>query len=138
MINQVTLVGRLGQNPEIKILPNGTKVCKFSIAVSRSVKVNNGYEYATDWFNVTCFNNTAERLATHGFKGLQVIVSGRLQINKYEKQDGALIKEIQIIADRVIFSIPKQDQQQDSSPNSTAWNQDDPQESLYGEDDLPF
>lgn len=138
MLNQVTLVGNLGQNPELKTFPNGTQVCKFGLGVSRGVKVDGAYQYVTDWFNVTCFNKTAEKVATQGYKGLRVCVSGSLRTNQYEKKDGTQVKDVQIIAYKVIFIVPKQDQAYQPPVDAQAWDRDTTQEPIFSDDDLPF
>jgi single-strand DNA-binding protein len=141
MINQVFLVGNLGRDPDLRTFPNGTQVCKFTLGVSRAVKVDGSYQYATDWFHVTCFNKTAERLAAQGHKGLRVFVSGSLRNNSYTRKDGTEVRDTQIIADKVIFNVPKQensDEFQETKEKLNAWDRDLSQEPIFTDEEPPF
>jgi len=80
----VTVVqGNVGQEPEFKISKAGKSFIKFSLAVSRNYKGQDG-EYGTDWFSVVCFNEaTVNYLQSQGFdKGSKAVVKGRMESNK--------------------------------------------------------
>lgn len=85
-MNQVTLLGRLTKDIEIKEL-GGTKVGQFSLAVKRSYKNKNG-EYESDFFNCKVFNQRAETLQKYCGKGQQLLVEGSIQINNVETENG--------------------------------------------------
>ena len=97
-INHVTLIGNLGNAPELKTTSNGKQVAKFSIAVNEK----RGGADKTDWFNITAWEKTAEACAKYLVKGSKVCVQGRLQTGSYEK-DGIKRYTTDIIATQVEF-----------------------------------
>lgn len=88
-LNRVQLIGRLGKDPETRFIPSGTKVCKFSIAVSRRWRASDGeLKEATDWFTVEAWGHLGEICQKYLTKGRLVYVEGRLQPDKYEDSKG--------------------------------------------------
>jgi len=79
-LNDCKIMGHAGREAELSYSQNGVAICKFSIAVSR------GKDKETDWFNVTCFNKTAEIAAENVQKGSLVLCSGSMQSNKYQEK----------------------------------------------------
>lgn len=79
-MNQITLIGRCGKDPEVKYLDSGKCVAKVSIAVNRRKK-----DGGTDWFNCTAWDKTAEVMANYVKKGSQIAVTGSLEFQEYEK-----------------------------------------------------
>lgn len=99
-MNQVCLIGRLGQDPELRYTQGGTAVAKFSIAINRI----GGPDKVTDWFDITAFGKVAESLSNHMRKGCRVGISGRLQQEKWQdKQTGQNRSKISVIAERCDF-----------------------------------
>lgn len=84
MINSVVVVGRAGQDPEIRYFDSGKVKTTFSVAVSRWSK--NGE--ITDWFNIELWDKTAEVAGQYVKKGTQVAIDGRLVVSKWKAQDG--------------------------------------------------
>ena len=84
MINTVVLVGRAGQDPEMRYFESGKVKTTFSIAVSRWSK--NGE--TTDWFNIELWDKQAEVAGQYVKKGSLVALDGRLSIDKWA-QDGS-------------------------------------------------
>lgn len=76
--NQITIIGRVGQVPDIRYLDNGRAVAKFSVAVNRP-----GKRDETDWFNVDIWGKAAEAAERIG-KGSLVAVSGAMHSRKHE------------------------------------------------------
>ena len=101
MLNQIVLVGRLVQDPEIKELENGNKVTNITLAVPRSYKNSNG-EYETDFIDCVLWNSIAENTSEYCKKGNLVGIKGRLQTDTYEK-DGKNITKLNVIAEKVTF-----------------------------------
>lgn len=101
MINQVTLIGRIGAEPEIRTLENGTKVGRFSIATSESYKDKEGnWQQTTEWHNVVVWRDVAERC--QGFpKGALIFVQGKISYRKYTDKDGAEKTVTDIVASTV-------------------------------------
>ena len=86
-LNLVQLIGNLGRDPEGRYLPNGTKVCTFSLAVNRRWTGSDGEpKEATDWFNVETWGRLGEICHEYLAKGSLVNISGRLQTDRYEHE----------------------------------------------------
>lgn len=103
MFNSVTLVGRLGQEVEIRYAQqSGNAVGNFSLAVDRPFKNNQG-EKETDWFRIVCFGKTAENSANYLSKGSKALVNGRLQTRNYEDREGIKRWITEIVANQVVF-----------------------------------
>lgn len=79
MYQQLTLVGNLGHDPEMRYTPNGTPVTSFSLAVNRSWTDHNGdRQERTTWFRISIWNKQAEVCAQYLTKGRQVLVIGEV------------------------------------------------------------
>ena len=89
-INKVILVGNLGQDPEVKYMPNGNAVCNITVATSESWKDKNSGEMQerTEWHRVVFFRRLAEIAGEYLKKGSQVYLEGRLQTRKWQDQQG--------------------------------------------------
>jgi single-strand DNA-binding protein len=100
--NHVQLVGRLGANPEVKMLENGTKVARFSVAVSNYYTNKQGEKVAdVQWHAITAWGtlaNVAERLL---FKGTQVTVDGKLNNRTYINKEGRKVSTTEVIANEL-------------------------------------
>lgn len=84
-VNKVILVGNLGKDPELKYgQTSGKAVCRFSLAVND----RRGGDEQTEWFNIVCFDRTAEVANEYLAKGRMVYLEGRLQTRKYQDQNG--------------------------------------------------
>lgn len=99
-LNRVTLVGRVGQDPEIRNLENNVSVARFSIAITESYRDKDGnwQNSPTEWHNVVAWRNLAERAKTEIQKGKLIYVEGKLQSRKWEDKDGNARKTIDILA----------------------------------------
>jgi len=86
MINQLTLIGFLGKNAEVKFLSNGTPVCKFSIATTKSWRDDAGqWQQKTQWHNVVGYGKLFEQLSSRLVKGTHLFVQGELTTREYER-----------------------------------------------------
>lgn len=97
MLNQIVLVGRLVQDPEIKELENGVKTSYITLAVSRSYKNADGI-YETDFIPCLLYKGIAENTAEYCKKGDVIGVKGRIQTKQEENKN-----IIEIVAERVTF-----------------------------------
>jgi single-strand DNA-binding protein len=87
--NKVILVGNLGRDPELKHTPQGTAVCKFSVATSERRKSADGQvEETTTWFRVSVWGRQAELAQEFLVKGRQVYIEGRLRLEEYTDREG--------------------------------------------------
>jgi len=88
-VNKVILVGRLGQDPDVRYMPNETAVCNFSLATSSSYKDKSGEKVdQTEWHRIVMFGKVAEIAKEYLKKGSQIFVEGRLQTRKWQTKDG--------------------------------------------------
>jgi len=89
IVNRVQLIGRLGMDPEIKKLDNGTNLARFSLATDGSYKDKNGKKIEeTHWHNLICWNKTADLAERLLSKGREVAVEGKLINRSYEDGEG--------------------------------------------------
>jgi single-strand DNA-binding protein len=102
-INKVILVGNLGQDPEVKYMPNGNAVCNITVATSESWKDKNSGEMQerTEWHRVVFFRRLAEIAGEYLKKGSQVYLEGRLQTRKWQDQQGQDRYTTEIVADNM-------------------------------------
>lgn len=89
-LNKVQLIGRLGQDPEIKYMASGDPVCNISLATGESWKDKNSGEKKskTEWHRVVIFGKLAEVAGEYLRKGSQVYFEGKLQTREWEDKDG--------------------------------------------------
>ncbi len=104
-MNKLFLMGRLTRDPEIRYTNDNKPVARYSIAVDRRYKDQNG-NYPTDFFNLTSFGNTATFVEKYLRKGTKIVVEGELRNNNYEK-DGKTVYQDQIVANTVEFAESK-------------------------------
>lgn len=97
MLNQIVLVGRLVQDPEIKELENGVKASYITLAVPRSHKNSDGI-YETDFIPVKLWNGVAENTAEYCRKSDLLGIKGRIQTKQEENKN-----IIEIVAEKVTF-----------------------------------
>jgi len=83
------LIGRLGQDPTIRYLNDGTMVTTFSIATDEQWKDKNGEKVQkTTWHNIVCWKKLAEIAGNYLKKGSQVFIEGKIDNRSYEDKDG--------------------------------------------------
>jgi single-strand DNA-binding protein len=102
-LNQVTLMGNLTRDPELRQTPTGQNVTSFSLALNRSYKGSDGeWQEATDYIDCVCWGPLAERVAQYLSKGRRCLVQGRLQSRSWE-QDGNKRSKVEVLANDVTF-----------------------------------
>lgn len=137
-VNQLSISGRLGRDPELKTANNGTQICNFSVAVDDGF----GDKKKTYWINCVSFKKTAENISKFFKKGDMIWVNGKLTIDEWEK-DGQKKSAAKMIAFEFEFFSSKNDGQsqptnnQQSSQQSSQPNQAQQQAADFG-DDIPF
>lgn len=89
-LNKVQLIGRLGQDPEVKYLPNGDAVCNISLATSETWKDKQTGERKekTEWHRVVLFGKVAEIAGQYLKKGALAYFEGKLETRKWQDQQG--------------------------------------------------
>jgi single-strand DNA-binding protein len=97
MLNTVTLVGNLGQDPETRFSASGLAICNLSIAVSEHSKDQSGEsQKRTHWFRATAFGRTAEIAQQYLLKGSRVGISGQLIQRTWQDQNGGSRSSVEI------------------------------------------
>lgn len=97
-MNNVSLVGRLTRDPEIKTTNSGSSYARFSIAVDRR-----GKDAGTDFINIVAFGKTSEFIERYFRKGQRIGINGRIQTGSYEGKDGKKVYTFDVIAENVEF-----------------------------------
>ncbi|MCF6209338.1 MAG: single-stranded DNA-binding protein [Gammaproteobacteria bacterium] len=102
-INKVILIGNLGQDPDVKYMPNGGAVANVTVATSDSWKDKNTGEMQerTEWHRVVFFRRLAEIAGEYLKKGSKVYIEGRLQTRKWQDQSGNDRYTTEIIANEM-------------------------------------
>lgn len=98
MINNLTLVGRLTKDPDLKYTGNGTAVATFTLAVNRNFTNHSG-EREADFINCVIWRKPAETLANYAKKGVLIGVTGRIQTRSYDNQQGQKVYVTEVVAD---------------------------------------
>ena len=89
MINTVTIVGNLGQDPEIRYTASGVPVASFTVAVNEVYKGKDGQKVKkVHWFRVSAFQRLAEVIGEYCAKGSKVGVRGQLQQRTWQDSEG--------------------------------------------------
>ncbi|TPV57289.1 single-stranded DNA-binding protein [Aestuariibacter sp. GS-14] len=101
-VNKVILVGNLGNDPEVRYMPNGNAVANLSIATSESWKDQQGQiQERTEWHRLTMYRRLAEIAGEYLKKGSQIYVEGKLQTRKWQDQQGQDRYTTEIIVDQM-------------------------------------
>lgn len=102
MINQVTLVGRLTKDPELKRTAEGTSVTNVTLAVNRHYRNQQG-EIDADFVQCTLWKKTAENTTRYCRKGSLIGITGRIQTRFYDNQEGKRVYVTEVYAETVRF-----------------------------------
>jgi single-strand DNA-binding protein len=102
-INKVILIGNLGQDPEVRYMPNGGAVCNITVATSETWKDKNTGEQQekTEWHRVVMFRRLAEIAGEYLKKGSKVYLEGKLQTRKWQDQQGQDRYTTEVVADEM-------------------------------------
>lgn len=131
-INVVVLAGRLTRDAELKKTDSGFAICNFSVAVNGSKKNGDAWEDVAHFFDLTLLGKRGEALMQYLNKGQQVVIQGKLQQDRWEK-DGQKRSRVKILVTDIQLVGSKK--QEDTGSASSAENSK-PQEKF--EDDIPF
>jgi single-strand DNA-binding protein len=102
-VNKVIIVGNLGQDPEVRPMPNGAAVANFTIATSESWKDKQTGEQKeqTEWHRIVMYRRLAEIAGEYLRKGSKVYIEGRLQTRKWQDQQGQDRYTTEIVANEM-------------------------------------
>ena len=98
MINNVTLIGRLTRDAELRYTPSNIATAQFNIACNRNFK-NANDEYDADFINCVMWREQAERFCNWTRKGMLVGIVGRIQTRSYENQQGQRVYVTEVVAE---------------------------------------
>lgn len=115
MINKVILMGRLTENPELKMTPSGVSVTTFNLAVQRNYVDKNSGERSADFPTIVAWRNTAEYICRYFNKGKLIAITGSLQTRTYTAKDGSKRYATEIVAEEAYFA---GDNQQSNNNNA--------------------
>ena len=105
--NNITIVGNITRDPELRFTPSGAAQARLGVAVNRrwQDKGSGEWQEATSFFDVICWRELAENVAESLKKGARVVVTGRLEQRSYEAKEGEKRSVVEIIADEVAPSL---------------------------------
>jgi single-strand DNA-binding protein len=98
MINNVTLVGRLTRDPELRYTPSNIAITTFNLAVNRNFK-NQAGDREADFINCMIWRQQAENLASWAKKGALIGITGRIQTRSYDNQQGQRVYVTEVLSD---------------------------------------
>lgn len=104
-LNRATLIGHLGQDPEVRYLPNGDAVTNISIATSETWtdKKTDEKKESTEWHRVVFYSKLAEVVGEYLHKGSQIYVEGKIETKKWTDKAGQDRYTTQIRADKMVM-----------------------------------
>lgn len=132
-LNSITLGGNIGNDMEIHHTQNGKAIGSFPLAVT------NGYgdNKRTMWITCMVFGERAEKLAPHIRKGGKIVVSGRLDVRQYDRNDGTKGTAVEVaVNDLEFFNVNQQQEQQKQPSNKNSGANNPPP--MDFDDDIPF
>lgn len=104
-MNNVSLIGNLTRDPEVRYTQSGMAVATLSVAINRG-KDKNGEDRGADFPRVIVFGSQAENCQKYLCKGKKIGVTGRIQTDSYEREDGSKVYTTDVVASRVEFLSP--------------------------------
>ena len=135
MLNNITIMGRLVRDPELRRTQSGTAVTSFTVAVDRDRSGKDGNEKKTDFIDCVAWRHTGEFVANYFTKGRMIVVKGSLQIRNWTDNEGNKRKNAEVIAENVYFGDSNPGNKTGGSGSSSDDNDD--YEEVDGEG-LPF
>lgn len=105
-LNEATILGNLGRDPEMRYTASGQAVTQFSVATSRSWKPEGATDWSeeTTWHRVVVWGREAEHAAERLRKGSKVLVKGRLQLREWEDNKTGMKRQVtEIVAERLVY-----------------------------------
>lgn len=99
MLNNVSLVGRLTKDIDLRYTPSNVAVATFTLAVNRTFKNENG-EREADFINCVMWRQQAENLANWAKKGALIGITGRIQTRSYDNQQGQRVYVTEVVAEQ--------------------------------------
>lgn len=133
-LNKATIIGRLGQDPDVRQTANGMSVANLSVATSEKYKDKSGQQQEqTEWHRITLWGKLADIAQQYLAKGALVCIEGKIQTRKWEDKDGTERYTTEIVGRELVMLGGSQSDNQapKTSTNNSAINQEP-------DSDLPF
>jgi len=142
-LNKVTIIGNVGNEPEMRFTPNGKPVTSFSVATNWAYTTPDGERrQETEWFNVVAWNKLAEQCNQFLAKGRLVYAEGRIHTRTWEGQDGQQRSRTEVIANKVIFlerrGSPPLSEEKAEEGGAEFGPKAEESGAEFGPDDIPF
>ena len=141
MINNVTLMGRVASDIDLRSTATGKSVANFRIAVDRSF-VKQGEQRQADFITIVVWGNTADFVSKYFSKGSMIALQGSIQTRNYEDRDGNKRTAFEVVAREVSFCGGKNEGNNPGKPDSSSvpeYSSTMPDfEEVGADDDLPF
>lgn len=102
-LNQVTLVGRMVRDPELRYTTQGTPTCRLRVAINRKYKKDDAWVDVTTFVDVDSWRGQAEACAAHLKKGSELLVVGWLKQHEWTNKEGQKRSVLRITAERIQF-----------------------------------
>jgi single-strand DNA-binding protein len=103
-LNRVTLIGRLGQDGELRFTQGGQPILNLRLATTESfLNSNKERQERTEWHSVTLWGKRGESLSKYLTKGLKICVEGRLQTRSWEGKDGSKRYSTEVVATNILL-----------------------------------
>lgn len=99
--NNITLIGNLTRDPELRYTTGGRAVASFGLAVNRRYQSNGEWQEQTSFFNVVAWGDLGENCAASLTKGGRAIVTGRLEQRSWDTNDGEKRSVVEVVADEI-------------------------------------
>lgn len=139
MVNKVTLIGRVGKDPEFKTSQGGTPFCRFSVATSEKWKDKQTGEQneETEWHRCLLFQRLAETARDYVYKGQMIYIEGKMHYDSYENKEGQKVYTAEIRVTEMKF-LSYKDKSESGSGSAPQPAPSHASNDSFGDDDLPF
>ena len=137
MFQETTLIGNLGDDPQMRYTPNGVAVCDFPVAVNKRWTARDGQtQESTTWFRVSVWEKQAEICSQYLTKGRQVLVKGEMkEARAYINRDGQPAAQLELTARQVLFLGSNAN---GPGPGSAGHREPLDENAAFETDDVPF
>lgn len=137
MANRCWFTGNVVKSPEYQKTANGISVCRFTIAVNRKFKKEDGTT-ETDFINCVAWRNGADFISKYAHKGNRVGIIGSLQTRSYDAQDGTKRHVTEIVVEEVEIYTPKSENENKPKTEAAAKQEVMQNFEPINDDNLPF
>jgi len=124
-LNKILLIGRVGQDPDLRHTQSGVAVVSFSLATNRVWKDNNGEtQQDTQWHRVEAWRNLADICAQYVAKGSKLYVAGEMRYDEYTDREGVTRRTAKVVMNEMLM-LDGRDQQQRGGGSGSRTQEDD-------------